>query len=373
MIGVAGQYQLTLNLEGRGDFLREENLDHFTLIEEVGGDLPTFELVFQSTDATLISHLNEGSAFDCRITDPQGNSTICKLAVVTAVTNRMGAAGYRHMVRGTSNHTGYNLNQRVRLTEKMSSVDAIKLAASPYFDVTGIEAQSNDQQTWIQHNISDRRFIYDCWMHCDLADSFPLLAITANGQLRLRDAAKVARAAPKATLGIGTNYPIDPEMQVTNSSSFLNSQGAYGLEQVESVVAQHRSFDEIKITQPVSSLLTGNPSLNRAKQTPTRRIPPVFRSENMHPNYWEAWRRNLASLTAYSSTQIAMSVRNRIVPVNAADLVMFKDDEQGSRAVESYSGLYFVSKVSITIARRNLVTGLILEREALNSSRGDFR
>lgn len=371
-IGVRGMYELTFNIAGKVDIIQENMFKSFAIVESAGGSLPEFELVFSSHDGTLVSRLNESAVCSVIMADGSNNRRTVNLFVVSPMVNRLGQNEYVYRLNGTINTPGYNVNQRIQLTKPISATEAIKAAAERYFKVE-MECASSDYMTWIQHNTSDRRFINDCWLHTDLPNSFPLLAITMDGRFRFRDARKVAKSDPAAEFGYNAGYIINPEYSIKNGGSFLNTQGGYGIEQVELDLGNHQTFSQIKITQPVSSLLTNSPTLNRLKNSPTCRLAPVTLNENVHPNYWEAYRRNVASLNAYGTTEVHLSVQNLLVPVSAGDLALFKDDESNTRAIESYSGLYFVSKVGYTFERRGVVTGVVLNRENANAAQGDLR
>ena len=61
MIGVEGQYIFRFSIGEFEDFISNDDLVYFNLIEEAGNVLPTFELTFTSANEKLLSTLNEGN------------------------------------------------------------------------------------------------------------------------------------------------------------------------------------------------------------------------------------------------------------------------------------------------------------------------
>lgn len=373
-IGIVGQYELAINIDGVNDVVREENFDFFAAIEDLGGGLPTFELQFRSTSPDLIARFNEGCQLSVRYADGRGISRTAELFIVKPRMKRRGVGEYLHNLVGTVNQPGYNTNQRIQITDRITSVEAIRAAVSPYFTLD-TNCNVNDAMNWIQHNISDRRFIWDTMMHMDIPNSFPLMGITMDGRFRLLDARKVAAGKRLPEFGYGdSGYLIDVDFEVRNNGTLLNSQAGYGIEQSESVLGKHKSFSDVRITQPVSNLLTHNTAFNRAVDSPTRRLPPVTLTDDMHANYWEAYRRNYASALAYSSSVVEFGVRNRLIDASIGDLALFRDDEAGNRSsIESYSGQYFISKLTTKIEQRNMISGVSLTRENVNRAEGALR
>ena len=83
MFSVDNQYLVSFSLEGTTvlkDFIEEEDLLKFTIIEEAGNVLPSFELIFKLRKSSIISYLNEGNVVKFQFGVDKRKMSDCPLA-----------------------------------------------------------------------------------------------------------------------------------------------------------------------------------------------------------------------------------------------------------------------------------------------------
>lgn len=278
---------------------------------------------------------------------------------------------------GMTNHLEYLLNRDCGISPKMDSISAIKQVVSKYFKFDTNRDSSPDLQYWIQSNTTDKYFVNSAWMHSYLPDSFPLIGITIDGTFRYRDAKKLVGSEPAWVVAYNEGtIIIEGIYETTIRSGFLNSLSGYGISSLETDFSDGYSTPEIVEGSAIKNLLSMANTMNRNIDLPAKwEDQIVVNSDNINPNYWKAFKTNMSSLMTYSTTNVRTNFYKKLVPIKVLDLVMFRDDEikKDDVAVEQYSGLYFVSKVSRKYENKNVVTTIDLCRESFNSSKGNLR
>ena len=93
MIGVEGNYILQFSVTGHKrlkDFIEENDLITFKLIEEAGNLLPIYELIFYTNDEEIFQVLHEGNDLDCLMGKGKNEAISCKLTVTKSTSSRSG-------------------------------------------------------------------------------------------------------------------------------------------------------------------------------------------------------------------------------------------------------------------------------------------
>lgn len=374
MISVEGQYIFIFSLADKGDFIDEDDLISFLLVEEAGNVLPTFDFGFTTKDETILRYLNEGNNLKISFGKDKDSLIDIELVISSFVFHRAGESKLVIEIKGLYSALPYISTGKIR-TINSSGIAAINQVVSDYFIPDFNIIASSDSQNWIQHNIPDKKFVNEIWMHSYLANSFIGVGISSNGEFILKDMKALVAEDPsyRFTTNIekDTDIYYDGDYVVTSNAGFLNHWIGYGRQKHLFTIEEG---SELNSLQSSESLLALTGTLARSAAISKRIAQAGVLSDNVHANYWNAFLQNLQSLAIFSSCQITLSFHNIYIPLRILNLVMFLDTGIGQKqATEYYSGKYFVSKVARSISNRQFTTTVQLSRESLSDSRGELR
>lgn len=374
MIEIKDQYRFVFSLGGSRDFLAADLFESFLVIEEAGNVPASWSLSFRAIDEKILSSLNEGNLLGASYGPGSEGMAMAKLAILKAKMGKVGADQRRVSLSGISDAMAYVTAPGVEILGGVSSLEAVCTVAGRYFQVDADPKVSEDRQNWIRCNTSAKRFVNDTWLHADLADSCPLIGITADGKFKVRDLKK-ASGAVKWNLvrdGVGGDVAYSGDFGVEWRSGIMNSWFGYGREKV---VSDLERGTQGKKKVELKSLFAMSQTLGRSSAVPPRADMTGFQNENVHPNYWVAYLRNMGYLSAYSSLCLTVTVPHRYYPIELLDTVYFTDPDvgDGGPASSTLSGRYLVTKVVRSLSGMQLTTTLELMREGLNEMRGNLR
>ena len=346
-----------------------ENVLHLSLLEEAGTRLPVVQLSVRSTDRQLPRLINEGNLLNVVVgANDQTEPTGFMLQRPTLV--KSSADAWEINANGLKSTYASWARSRVEISRKMSGVERIlEVARRAEGNVFSNTNASNDEQRWVQYGCPDKLHVDDIWLHCDMGDSFPMLACALDGFV-LKDAKALAGEEPVFRFGnLGGNHlRYDWSPGVEHMGGFFASAGARGvkrplhdLEKGESAIAESdptlfMSLGDVPFASDFSKISDSRKTLTR----------------NMHPNYWQSHAHNTTQLALYSSLRFSLTWENRYLPVRPLDLVYLQNEDIGEEedsAAESFSGYYIVSKVARIVSRNTLSTTCQLVRECFNSNK----
>lgn len=373
-IGISGQYEVVFSISSFNDFINEENLDRFTLIEEVDCKLPTFELTFKTKDVKLLATLNEGNILKVSMRDPNKTILDTTLVIMYSQLDRSGLESYLVKIQGMYDALNFLYKQQCRIFKQLTAVEALNSVTSPYFKFDTNCKPTADAMNWVQHGNSDRSFATNIWLHSERPKSFPLVGISSEGIFRYRDAVQTLNDGPVTDFGYSDcAFLLEERHQVSIDSGFLNSWVSYGIDQHQTDLITGEN--PRKKTNPNDPIFSTADSLNRKSDTKHRfHYPMQYAPDNVHTTYWECYRHNLSSLAANSVTVVTFNISHTHLPIKVCDLVLFKDDTLGKpSAVEDYSGLYVVTKISRIFGNRDIYNVVEIRRDSLNTQKGSLR
>lgn len=366
MIGIEGQYVVRFDLAGTKDFLLPEDLLDFTIIEEAGNVLPSFEAIFSLSDLEILSKIHEGNTLDVVMGAKQTEMSNLSLVPLSRNVQKQGEGKYLVRLAGLCNSMKYILDCKTRAFSSQSGTDAISAIVGTHFDVDS-NAFSKDTQTWIQPNCSDKKFVNNIWMHCDMGTSFLALGITSDGEFIIKDILSSLSADPAWRFvddltGKSDNEVLyDSDFVTAGESGFLNQWVGY--ERIKSVYTLE-SGANASISPTVNTMLVGG-SLERIPDVGTRAAENSLLSDNVHTNYWKAYQQNLTNLAVFSSSKVYVSYQNMYHGMKILDLVYFVDTMPVTQAaLLSHSGHYFITKISRSLTDQRFVTTCQLSRES---------
>ncbi len=379
-IGITDQYYFDFSLGGEEDFINEGNLVTFKVLEFTGNVLPKWEIMFNTADDNLAARLHEGNDLEVSFGRNPTEPTTTKLVAERRTKSQAGDGFYTIYMSGLYSNLGYMSNPKKFISEKKSGIEVIKdVVQGAGFSVGANDFnidQSEDSQRWIQHNISDRRFVTNVWMHSFLRDSFLCVGITTDGNFVLKDLRRLFAEAPKWNFVVGdvvndNDIVYDPDPVTDSSAGFINAWMGRGRERV---IHDLEAGTQVNLFVEPEPLLATTHALARRAGLEARHGEVGVFNENVHPQYWEAHLRNLTNLAVFSSECVVLSFQGQFKPIRILDNVTFSEQElKANRTAEHQSGEYVITGITRELTKSQFGTTVTMCREAPNSIRGDLR
>lgn len=377
MIGVEGQYLASFTIGDKEDFISSGDLSEFRLVEEAGNVLPTYRLVFQTSDDDLFKFLNEGNAIKLKIGKNQNDLKDIELFIAHSDSVKMNDIRRAFDITGFINSTEYISSDKY-IMQKGTSVAVIRSALSGLFRVEDNGISAKDEQVWICPKQSLKRFVNSVWTHSYVPNSFIALGITADKRLIMKDIKKLRTEDyrwrfTEVTEDQKRDIAPDSDIENVSKSGFLNSWQGYGRNRVSYSMNEETSFnDEVEIQKILSLSATPNrASKLLARQSINRNL-----TTNTHKNYQKSYGNNLGNLAVLSNNRIRISFSGEYKDINILDLVMMKDRGNSSQTQQSLfytSGVYVVSKVVRAVTGNVYMTIVEMCRESFNDTQGALR
>lgn len=370
MIGITGKYLCKFKLANIDNFIREDQLIMFKLIEETGNVLPLFELVFSlSNNFELEKFLNNGNYLDVTFGKDLNNLESIRLYIFDTTKSSVSNNSRMYRTVGVGVSLTYNSECFVK-TYGGKSVDVIKEIAGKYFKVIDETDGSDDEMNWIQPNTNNRKFINELWLHSTLKDKTDtlLVGINASGEFRMRSMIK-ALSNPAEFTFTSTSIDSDKTFVYESVPSFQDDRGfssAIGGQPKSTLL--HDSSQNVSMyatPEKINTMVNGDQGVSGlGKRVGKSRIS----NQNMHSNYQLSYDYNVRNLLMLQSTKAKVTFNNQTIPVNLLDTVLLKTvDNQNSRsASEVDSGVWFVDKKARIIANKELKTIITLCRDGSN-------
>ena len=325
----------------------------------MGNVLPTFVFSFRSREERLLSKLNEGQLVKVRSgIDPLEVKEVT-LSISKLKTTKEGEEYINYECSGFASNIKYITNPRTGISGNVSGIERASELISNYFKLSSNITKSRDKQNWISYGISDKLAVNKCLLHCNLPNSFPVYAITGDGRFILRDFKKYAASAaqtPVWNLTRNANGPkdiiFDSDPILESKSGFMNNWLGYGRKllsnNVEKGIIQ-------EILEGSSITLAMSKEIEKSKGIATRFAGTEMLSDNVDPNYWNSYYRNLQGLANLSRIELAVSYSNQFFNVQPLDLFMFNETalDSETRYADYHSGLYVLSNLVTSIVNKN--------------------
>lgn len=376
MVDIKGQFRFVFSIGEFDDFLSSEQVETFTVIEEVGNVLPSFRLEIKLIEEDVIKVFNEGNVLKVSYGRDQDHMRSCELRVLRMDTYPDGDDFRRVLLSGLVDAVGWLNTSYCRYYQNKTSLDVIQEVGGEYFDVVLNGNTARDTMTWLQPGITNKRFINEVWLHSNIPDTVPLVGITADKRFIIRTTRQLKEIDWRLVysgLNGTTDIPYQSNYHVEVRSGFMNSWYGYGRDKK---LFDWEMGNTVFENQQAEVFLAQARTLNRSSGVKTRFDNASFINDNVHDNYWAAFMRNLSYLVSGSSVKLMVRVVDYYFDVDILDSVIFLDrrqDDKKEEVIEFFSGRYVVGKVVRNLSNRQFTMGLELYREALNSGKGEMR
>jgi len=378
LIGLKGQYLFSFSIAGKNDFIQEADLQLFKVVEDAGNILPSFEFVFTLEDTSILRYLNEGNPLEMAMGEDDIAMTNINFRILNKQISKISQHKYLIRLTGLYDDMSYYTDCRINITDKVSGIEAIIDTAENHFGIDTNVTKSQDQQYWVQSNVSNKMFINQVWMHSWLVNSFPAIGITSDGIFVIRDVKKLIKKLTTEDYAwkfISTDSTKPDELtfdqyKVESNTGFINLWVGY--EREKEVLNLDTGVEGV-ITPSLNTMLSLSTDLDRMADIGTRASEFGVVNENVHPKYWVAYQQNLSYLSIFGSTKIVLQFTGKYANIRVLDLVLLRDmDLELKQSEEYYSGAYLVTRVTRILENKNFITMIHLNRESLGGLQGEF-
>lgn len=380
MIGIDGSYVFKFSIADKTDFIFTEDLQKFEIIEEAGTTLPTWLLIFRTSEPNIMRYFNEGNILNVSYGKDIENVENVDLMVSSFTYTNKGSDYKLVTLKGLLNKTTFLHKPIKNITEKISGVEAIISRLNKSFKVDTNITKSSDLQYWLQPNISDKSFVNNTWFHCYIPNSFLAMGITTNGTYIIRDMVKKIKDIDSGYDWKFTGKPTDSksishngkDLEFSSDFTFMNYIMGYKKEKYIHSLSEPTSQLISEELKPIISLTN---KLVRNVEIESRFSEVSVQDDNVHSNYWKAYLRNLSSLILFSTVKVEFNFAGEFRPIKLLDLIMFEDydvSSDKSNLSEEFSGKYFVTKVARTLTGGQFYTTVLACRESINSVSGNI-
>ena len=373
-VGVSDQYCLQISLNGSPDWLNPEDFVFFRVSEEAGNTLPQFMLKFRITDdnSSYVVQFNETAVLLASYGSDPGNLVTSSLYVTETSMIPSGDAWILN-VEGTLNAPAYLYARYTGCSPKESGVTCVLNTARKYFQIKSNIGSSEDSQNWVQHNISDKQFVRNCWIHSWIPGSFISVGISAmNNTFVLNDMATSFAGgggwifSPDADDSVWNQISYMGNPQIKNISGFINSWLGYPT----TLNIYNVDTGEYTTAQTSSNLFqssTGGQIVNPNLTSPRQGLY-LTQTSNMHQMYHQARQNNLVGNAVASSFKVDLMFDKKFRPVMVLDQAVFQLGNVSDAVSEYASGGFTVYKVVRLFGKNTCRTMVGLCREAPGGS-----
>lgn len=371
MIGIEGQFLFSISVPGCEDFIAPMDLTSFTIIEDCGNLLPTFEVEFtMGSDNKAIEFLNEGNDLTIRM-GRTSSSMVEGKYIINKSDKDSSKEGKRSVyINGIYAALPYLQNGETKIYEKKKSIDVVKEIGQKHFQKVDCTADTDDEMNWSQTGCSDKVMVNQTLLHSWIPNgqSSVCVGITMEGEMRLYDLKK-AMSSPKYTFGQG-GITYDTDYTITENSTYNNSVAGNGRYKVADNVDTGMTDVAMSSTTPMGD---NQSPLKRADVKP-KSSTSSFMNENVHKNYNNAEVSNRSNLMTMGNVKLEFTFPNAWTPIKVLDCIKFSEythSQNGSTNL-NISGNYLVTKVARTIHNNVLQTVVQCSKDSLSEVKGNF-
>ncbi|TMP46320.1 hypothetical protein CWB96_00365 [Pseudoalteromonas citrea] len=383
MLKIEGQFVLNLSIGeiNLNDAQSSLDLQEIEMIESVGTSLPVIRGTLFVREFQVRALFHEGNKLVVGF--GQHEVDIDTTFIMTNISVQRVSAQYLITFTGVYDALSYLSEHKQRAYPNTSAISAIKTVAKAHFHhVDSNIAESQDKQTWLQPNDTDKKFISDTWLYADLPNSMPMVAINTTGEFLIRDLQTLVakngsdphwRFLPNiSSEGLKNTIWYSGDYLINTNSGFTNHWLGYG----NALDVRDRDLGEYEtvLEEPIPQLVKAS-AFPRRSDVNGRRGTPQWLNDNQHARYWHAYHQNITSLALFSTVTVKLSYSDTLhSDMKVLDLASFLEaDSSNSQVDKTHTGLYIISKISRKFTKNHIVTTVELSRESHEGITGDIR
>lgn len=337
MIGVEGSWILDLEAEGI-DGLSPLDIGTWKLVEEVGNQLPTFEGVVSIRDVRKSRRgLFPGAKIKLGLgRDSKSIISNTYRIVKTEIVEKGQVPAI--LIQGVLDVVGFVAEERSSGYVDKTSNEVVRQVAAEWFEVDMKAASTQDRQLWLMGGNTPQKFLNTLWLHGN-SQGLNIPAITIENIYRYYD---VLRNDTMRDLGSNSNNTVegglimDPYM----GEVFYGGGASWSERKEEQGTVRTAKAG-------VSSTLGAGGRVRRSK----------ILGDNTHPQYWEAFYKNLGKIAKGMERYVTVRMAPREREPKMLDGVKF------TRFLDSGSANFWVARTTRVIKEESYFMYVALTTE----------
>ena len=388
--GVKGQYYFNFELDGAGDFLgREGKIHSFYMIEEIGGNLPIFKLVFSSNKFDVIKNIHEGSNITVEFGKDVEETKQAEMVIQKNAYRRVDSdffivtiEGMLRVIGKPKNTSQYMSDVGQKSYEKKTSMEVMMEEAEEFFEIideTDPELEFEDKYNWLKMGKTSKEQIDYVWKHSRIADenNFLTYGIDFAGNWIVTDL-KMLLTRPvffKLTQEPSENpdwAAFDPGIEPESDFGLMNHLSLY--------TKKGFYFDPNKDEGEVIESPELNPSftdgVNVMRDQPiTFENPTIFDFDNVHDNYNKVRYSNTARSVLQDSLELNVIIENKWVDYGLLYLIEFDPNRPMSPSLyeaetAAIGGIYVITRINRFFENNRAAIQLTISRDGMSGTEG---
>lgn len=366
-VGVEGQFVLDIKLSSNPK-VQVSTFHDFTMIEQAGNLLPTFELAFSASpelEKEWVETLKIPMLLAVSMNSPEKIATNLQIITPSVHEEREGIKSYT--AAGAFYAPAFTQTPYITTAKKSSGTEVLKQVAKKHFQNVDTDrmTDSGEQQIWPQPHITDKLFMDYVSARCYIKDSFIGTAILSDGTYRIVDVVKLSNSDADWEVFGDKEKALQPLKMpaAASKTGFMNHKQCYGMDtpiycQDSGVRTVHRPNIKFGFVENKHAEV---PEIQR------RTLAPVVSSMSSDPKSIMAKANFDYGHALVSMESIQVTVASHFFPVKVWDVVKLNEPDSNMSGLNiNHSGKYIVSRVSRTVKYNALYTTLLLNRDAHN-------
>ena len=376
MIGINKQFVLSVTVGGESDFFGVNDLISAMTVEEVGNQLPTFELVFVLRNKALFDFMNQGSSCKIGIGIEGTKFDGIRYTQFVIISKEKLAENHDHFVIrlvGIYDALPYLTDTFVSVFRNMTSFELLSSKVSSYFTFKTNLPNSNDRMTWHQTNVSDQKMVKSLWLHSAFPQNdTPMVGISTKGEFIYKGVKKTLEEDHWNFQPDSHNWTSRTVLYETRpifrfNQGTVDALAGYASSRIVHNVDSNQTSYNVPSWQVKMAQTTKDESIE-----PGSRIASVsIQNGNVHGSYWDSMDYHMRVLAKISAAQCKVYWEKSFAYDDLAllDKVQLDDFpvDQGNSYNHDTAGYWFISKICRKIENGKFRMIVTLTKDMLNN------
>jgi hypothetical protein len=345
MISINGGCYLWVEMEGLEQF-NKKMFKSLIITESIGLINPIFELRLLQANYSLYPYLFESNKHIKITYGTEPSNSLTRVFTISNYNYTGSGEGMELILTGQLELKDFINKPTIRSFKKKKLSEVLKEIKTIGLD---IQYDSDDLQTYIQFNVSDKRFIMKSLMHSCTEESKDLVlgAISVEKEL-IVSSVKTIYKKDYVKVFHQVKYENDPKvvkfdsLKPESDSALWSDQLAEG-KSLPVFHVEDRSIE--KFSSDMKSLINGN---DNSMYSNNMNYPIIMDNGNCHKRYYESFMNNINYFVALMKNNVFLNTTSRYLSNNdlkLLDLVkLIPNDKSKNDALDPLSGKYILTQ-----------------------------
>jgi len=326
------------------------DFESLVIIQEAGLIVPTFEMQLKQMDYSWYKLLKNNTPIEIIVGKDIDTAEKHKFIIID-YNYFENNNGLNLLLSGLLDVVEFTKKPKIRAfegntSEVAASIDTVKM---------NIDYKGNDKQVWIQHNITDKKFLENIVDHSYISDDdFVMSAININKEVTLRSAKKAVTNNKKNIINFSTNQTSESDVFEMDSFEIGSESGVWSYQLSDNRTQPVLAINDrnISVLDFNTKSIKNNKSYNEnisGVQFPTR-----FDMGNCHDKFNFAKINNLNKAVLFFRNKVITGSSqyffqtNKLKLLDTINFMVEDSDDNLNNTTEVLSGNYILSKITMS-------------------------